>query len=57
MSEEVTILKSDYERLLRDSLFLQYLQIEGVDNWQGYDDACMEYHIAAKEQGLESDDV
>lgn len=41
MSEEtVTILKSVYKRLLQDSHFLDALRSCGVDNWEGYSDAC-----------------
>lgn len=34
--ETVTIAKSEYERLLRDSEFLGCLEACGVDNWEGY---------------------
>lgn len=35
--ETVTITKEEYERLQRDSLWLQCLESAGVDNWSGYD--------------------
>jgi len=37
--EMVTIPKSQYEKLLRDSTFLGCLEACGVDNWDGYGDA------------------
>jgi len=37
MSEEmVTISKKQYEGLLERSLWLNYLEQAGVDNWEGY---------------------
>ena len=40
MNEEmITITKTEYEKLKRDSWFLICLQACGVDNWCGYDDA------------------
>lgn len=41
--EQVTIPKSEYEQLLRDSLKLEALDRHGVDNWEGYDDAMDTY--------------
>jgi hypothetical protein len=39
MNEQVTIDKSEYDRLVKNSEFLEALQAFGVDNWSGYDDA------------------
>ena len=41
--ELITIDKSKYDQLLDDSLLLNALQIAGVDNWCGYDEALREY--------------
>lgn len=41
--ETVTIPKSEYARLIKDSDFLDCLLACGVDNWQGYDDAVEMY--------------
>ena len=38
--ETVTISKEEYESLLEDSRLLGALQAAGVDNWEGYDNAC-----------------
>ena len=39
MNEEtVTISKSEYNRLLKDSQLLVGLLAAGVDNWSGYDE-------------------
>ena len=41
MTEEtVTILKSEYDQLIKDSNFLECLRGAGVDNWDGYSFAC-----------------
>jgi hypothetical protein len=41
MSEEtITILKSAYKQLVDDSKFLDALRACGVDNWEGYSEAC-----------------
>ncbi|MFL1672633.1 hypothetical protein [Paenibacillus dendritiformis] len=37
--QTITIAKSEYERLLRDSEFLGCLEACGVDNWGGYSEA------------------
>ena len=36
MGETVTILRSEYDHLIKDSQFLEYLHANGVDNWEGY---------------------
>jgi len=44
MSDEmVTISKAEYESLKDDSWKLQCLEGAGVDNWEGYDYAMVEY--------------
>lgn len=38
MDETITISKNEYEKLKKDSIFLDHLKAHGVDNWQpGYD--------------------
>lgn len=32
----ITISKKAYEKLLKDSEWLSYLEAAGVDNWDGY---------------------
>lgn len=44
--EMVSISKADYEYLLKQSTFLDYLEIMGVDNWNGYSEA---YHQMIEE--------
>jgi hypothetical protein len=40
MEEQVTISKTEYEQLKKDSNFLSCLEAMGVDNWDpGYSDA------------------
>ena len=36
----VTITKEEYDQLVKDSEFLDALKGCGVDNWEGYTDAC-----------------
>lgn len=43
MEETVTISKKEYDDLLADSKFLSLLEMFGVDNWEGYDEAKAEF--------------
>lgn len=36
MDETVTISKKEYDKLVKDSEFLNALKAAGVDNWEGY---------------------
>lgn len=38
--ETITILTSAYKQLVKDSHFLDALHACGVDNWEGYAEAC-----------------
>lgn len=49
MNETVTISIEEYEQLLDSAHFLECLQAMGVDNWQGYDDACKMYQEEGEE--------
>lgn len=42
-SAKVTISSGKYEQLTRDACMLQCLHNQGVDNWDGWSDACEEY--------------
>lgn len=44
MEDTVTIPIGEYEDLLWASRFLSALQVAGVDNWQGYDEANILYN-------------
>lgn len=46
----VTITRKEYDGLLKDSEWLGCLEAAGVDNWQGYDDACDIYRGLTKEE-------
>jgi hypothetical protein len=37
--EMITIPKSEYDQLCKDSEWLGYLEAAGVDNWQGIEEA------------------
>ena len=41
---KVSITFEEYRRLLRDSYFLRILESCGVDNWEGYDEATLEFN-------------
>ena len=50
-SEGFKVVDSDeYEELLDDSLFLNCLQNNGVDNWDWYDEAVAEYQQSKGEE-------
>jgi hypothetical protein len=49
MEETVTISKSEYKQLKKDSEWLGFLEAAGVDNWEGYDYA-IEMRNEAKEE-------
>lgn len=50
-SEGFKVVESDeYEELLDDSLFLNCLQNNGVDNWDWYDEAVAEYQQSKGEE-------
>ncbi len=39
----ITLLLSKYNEMLRDQDLLQCLRGAGVDNWEGWDDSCVEH--------------
>lgn len=41
--KKISISEEEYETLLNDSIFLNCLQMMGVDNWDGYDGAIEQY--------------
>ena len=41
--KKISISEEEYETLLNDSILLNCLQMMGVDNWDGYDDAIEQY--------------
>ena len=41
--KKISISEDEYDALLRDSILLNCLQMMGVDNWDGYDDAIEQY--------------
>ena len=51
--EMVTISKEEYEWLLRRDRFLNVLECNGVDNWDGYEDA---YHEACSVEDEDEDE-
>lgn len=42
--KKISISEEEYETLLNDSIFLNCLQMMGVDNWDGYDEAIEQYN-------------
>lgn len=50
MSEtKISITLAEYDQLEKDSLLLNALRNQGVDNWDGWDDAIEEYREALGE--------
>lgn len=46
MTEEtITISLSEYQELLKESAFLTALEDAGVDNWEGYNNACETFEL------------
>ena len=54
--EEIYISKIEYQELVENSLKLQALQNNGVDNWEYYDDAMDEYEELLENYSWDFDD-
>ena len=48
--KKITISEEEYDSLLKDSILLNCLQMMGVDNWDGYDDAIEQYQEIVQEE-------
>ena len=48
--KKISISEEEYEALLNDSILLNCLQMMGVDNWDGYDDAIEQYQEIVQEE-------
>ena len=48
--KKISISEEEYEALLCDSILLNCLQMMGVDNWDGYDDAIEQYQEIVQEE-------
>ena len=48
--KKISISEEDYDSLLKDSILLNCLQMMGVDNWDGYDDAIEQYQEIVQEE-------
>jgi hypothetical protein len=42
--KKISISEEEYEALLNDSILLNCLEMMGVDNWDGYDEAIEQYN-------------
>ena len=49
--KKISISEEEYETLLNDSIFLNCLQMMGVDNWDGYDEAIEQYNEILEQEG------
>ena len=49
--KKISISEEEYEALLNDSIFLNCLQMMGVDNWDGYDEAIEQYNEILEQEG------
>lgn len=48
--ETILISKKEYDDLVDSQILLECLEMMGVDNWSGYDDARSEYRRILKEE-------
>ena len=48
--KKISISEEEYKTLLNDSILLNCLQMMGVDNWDGYDDAIEQYQEIVQEE-------
>ena len=51
MSNTITLTQGEYDELIRASEKLLCLEMAGVDNWEGYDDAIRE--LSGEEESYE----
>jgi hypothetical protein len=49
--KKISISEEEYEALLNDSILLNCLQMMGVDNWDGYDEAIEQYNEILEQEG------
>ena len=42
--KKISISEEEYDSLLNDSILLNCLQMMGVNNWDGYDEALEQYY-------------
>ena len=50
--KKISISEEEYDSLLNDSILLNCLQMMGVDNWDGYDDAIEQYQEILRQNFL-----
>ena len=48
--KKISISEEEYDSLLKDSILLNCLQMMGVDNWDGYDDAIEQYQEILRQE-------
>lgn len=48
--KKISISEKEYDSLLKDSILLNCLQMMGVDNWDGYDEAIEQYNEIMKQE-------
>lgn len=52
--DEMVLKKAYYQMLMEDSIFLECLEVHGVDNWMGYAEAGDEFdRIMEEEEGID----
>ena len=49
--KKISISEEEYETLLNDSILLNCLEMMGVDNWDGYDEAIEQYNEILEQEG------
>ena len=48
--KKISISEEEYDSLLKDSILLNCLQMMGVDNWDGYDEAIEQYQEILRQE-------
>ena len=49
--KKISISEEEYETLLNDSILLNCLEMMGVDNWDGYNEAIEQYNEILEQEG------
>ena len=55
MEDTITISTKRYNEMQDELLFLECLRGAGVDNWEGYPDACGAYALVKEDEKEEQD--
>ena len=61
MNEMITVSRKEYDQLIEDSIFLEHLHANGVDNWEGYsrpdDESEDDDYYESQDSEFDEDDI